>query len=365
MDNLTHSLLGAALAKTRLGALTPRAAPILVLAANLPDADLVSLVGGKDAYLIGHRGLTHSVLGVLLSIPLWAAISQGWDRWRGTAGNTLRWRGALLLAAVGIVSHPALDFLNIYGWRPWLPFDDRWVYGDTVFIVDPWMWLLFGGIAALAGPRSRAGSRWLALAAVLGTLAIYSSARAPLQLEIVWPLAVLGLCWARYTGWGRARASRVWAAGSVILVLYLGGLAFSGPRAAQRGRDWIAARLEPGEAIAAVTHAPAPAQPLSWTILIETDRAVWRLGVELGRDAVAAQRLDKLAAHELVRRASRSPCAAAWRSFARHPIAFVEASPGGTQVTLTDARYQVEAGESWCSSEVRFDEEGHEQDCKR
>jgi len=100
VDNLTHSLLGAALAKTRLGALTPRAAPFLVLAANLPDADLVS-------------------------IPLWPAFSQCWDKRRGGSGSPLRWRGALLLAAVGIGSQPALDDLNTYGWRPWLPLDDQ------------------------------------------------------------------------------------------------------------------------------------------------------------------------------------------------------------------------------------------------
>ena len=118
VDNLTHSLPGAALAKTRLGALTPRAAPLLVLAANLPDCDLASLVGGKHAYLVHHRGVTHSVLGVLLSIPLWAAFSRWWDARPASSRAPLGWRGALALAAVGIGSHPALDFLNIYGWSP-------------------------------------------------------------------------------------------------------------------------------------------------------------------------------------------------------------------------------------------------------
>jgi inner membrane protein len=367
VDNLTHSLLGAALAKTRLGALTPRAAPLLVLAANLPDADLLSLVGGKHAYLIHHRGVTHSVLGVLLSIPVWAAFSRWWDARRAEATAPLGWRGAFALAAFGIGSHPALDYLNTYGWRPWLPFDGRWLYGDWVFIVDPWLWLLFGGIAALAGQRSRAGSVWLGLAAALGTLVIFSSARSPMLLKCVWPLAVVGLGLARRAppvDCGRLRARRVWATGVVLLSLYLGSLALLGPRAEQKGRAWIAARLEPGEAIEAVTHAPAPAHPLHWTILVETDRAVWCLGVELGRDAIGAQRLDKLAPDEFARRASRSPCAAAWRSFARHPIAFVEHSSSGTQVTLTDARYQVQAGETWCSNEVLFDQDGRERDCR-
>ena len=31
-----------------------------------------------------------------------------------------------------------------------MPFSDRWFYGDTLFIVDPWLWLILGGAVMLA-----------------------------------------------------------------------------------------------------------------------------------------------------------------------------------------------------------------------
>jgi inner membrane protein len=48
---------------------------------------------------------------------------------------------------VAILSHPLLDLLNNYGVRLLMPFSGRWFYGDTAFIVDPWMLLLMiGGV---------------------------------------------------------------------------------------------------------------------------------------------------------------------------------------------------------------------------
>jgi len=59
MDNLTHTFCGLALARTGLDRHGPRATAALVVGANLPDADAVSLLFGLDAYLVHHRGITH------------------------------------------------------------------------------------------------------------------------------------------------------------------------------------------------------------------------------------------------------------------------------------------------------------------
>ena len=54
------------------------------------------------------------------------------------------WLTYLPLAAIAVVSHPALDWLNTYGVRFLMPFSDTWFYGDTLFIVDPTLIGLFG-----------------------------------------------------------------------------------------------------------------------------------------------------------------------------------------------------------------------------
>ncbi len=55
MDNLTHSLVGLFLARAGLNRLAPDATAAMILAANLPDADIVAGVGGAPAYLEWHR----------------------------------------------------------------------------------------------------------------------------------------------------------------------------------------------------------------------------------------------------------------------------------------------------------------------
>ena len=54
---------------------------------------------------------------------------------------------------VVIATHCLVDFTNSYGWRPFPPFWDRWFYGDLVFIVDPYMWLILGGAIFLTAKR--------------------------------------------------------------------------------------------------------------------------------------------------------------------------------------------------------------------
>ena len=42
---------------------------------------------------------------------------------------------SLVLAWLAVLSHILLDYTNNYGVHPYWPFDNRWIYGDSVFIV--------------------------------------------------------------------------------------------------------------------------------------------------------------------------------------------------------------------------------------
>ena len=69
----------------------------------------------------------------------------------------------LLLSAIAILSHPLLDTLNTYGVRWLMPFSGRWFYGDTLFIVDPWLWLALAAGVVLSRPRRAAPAARVAL----------------------------------------------------------------------------------------------------------------------------------------------------------------------------------------------------------
>ena len=105
----------------------PRAAITAVIAANLPDIDIVTALSGTPAYLRYHRGITHSFAGIpALALILTAALYI-------FSGNF--WR-TYLVALVAMATHPALDYSNTYGLRPFLPWDGTWYYGDVLPIIE-------------------------------------------------------------------------------------------------------------------------------------------------------------------------------------------------------------------------------------
>jgi len=362
VDNLTHTLCGAALAKTRLGRASRLAPLSLVVGANLADVDVLSRVfAGKEAYLVHHRGITHSLVGVVVGALLLAASVRWIERRTRPAGEAaVPWRAHLLPAFVGLASHPLLDLLNNYGVRPWLPFSSARYFGDLVFIVDPWLWLLFGGIAALAGARTRLGHLfWVAVAAFSCWLA-FTSDRTPNHVKNVWPFALALVAALRALQVGRERPRRVVVAGAALLVIYLGGLELSA-RLAWRN---LLARTKPSEQVAAgitepwrlAMRSPVLADPFRWYLFLETSEQYFVREVDFrGRTIWTWERGPRSLDDRRVVEAMRSPKADSWRYFARLPFArIVEHEDGGATVTLSDARYHFAQGPYWCSVEVEL-----------
>src|SRR5438128_5424922 len=181
MDGLTHSLVGLTSAKAGLERWSPFATAVCILAANAPDIDAVTFLGGRWSVLHYHRGITHSIVGTFalgVVIPsLFYFID--WFKSKVRKGKMRIWYpgllGASLLAAA---THPLMDWTNNYGLRPLLPWSGRWFYGDLVFIVDPYIWLILGGAAFLV--TSNRGLKiiaWSILAAGVTLLMFVTSAR--------------------------------------------------------------------------------------------------------------------------------------------------------------------------------------------
>ncbi|MFL6727635.1 MAG: metal-dependent hydrolase, partial [Sphingomicrobium sp.] len=160
MDNLTHSLVGALLGRAGLKRLTPLAMPALIISANLPDIDsFVARLWGEDP-LAAHRGFTHG-LGGLVTMPfLAAAIILLWKRLRLNKEEPLKLGGLLLVCFIGTLSHPLLDFATSYGTRLLEPFSHRWFYGDTLFIMDPWIWIMLILGLEISWRAERLGRNW-------------------------------------------------------------------------------------------------------------------------------------------------------------------------------------------------------------
>lgn len=161
MDNICHTLTGLALGEAGLKRKTALGNATLMVAANIPDVDaLTYLLAGPLQALGFRRGLTHGIpaLAVWPFVVAALMLAIGWlERRFQPSAATPNPRGLLLLGAVGVVTHPLLDWMNTYGMRWLSPLSDRWYYGDALFIADPWLWIaLLLGVVGSAR-RSRLG----------------------------------------------------------------------------------------------------------------------------------------------------------------------------------------------------------------
>ena len=164
MDNLTHSLVGALIGQAGLKRKTGLAMPALIIGANIPDVDAACLFWLDGVQHLGfRRGITHGPIAWVL-LPLLLAGALYWfDRWQTKRGKRpekrlpVSFKWLFLLSLLGCLTHPALDWLNVYGIRLLEPFSHQWSYGDTLFIIDVWLWVWMGAATWFSLQRERSG----------------------------------------------------------------------------------------------------------------------------------------------------------------------------------------------------------------
>lgn len=148
MDNLTHTLTGLALARAGLNRYTPRGTLLMLIAANIPDIDMLSWARGRLESVEIHRGYTHSLIGLPFVAVLPVILTALFARKR------LPWRTAWLLSLIGVISHLLLDWTMSYGVRFFIPFSSTWFHLDLFALVD-WVVLAVLMVAWLAPALSR------------------------------------------------------------------------------------------------------------------------------------------------------------------------------------------------------------------
>ncbi|MBV7260061.1 metal-dependent hydrolase [Erythrobacter crassostreae] len=184
MDNLTHSLVGAVLGQAGLKKKTGLAMPALIIGANLPDVDAACFFWLEGTEHLGfRRGITHGPPALVILPLILAALLWGFDRWQEKRGKRPEGRrpvhfGWLYgLSFIGALSHPLFDWLNVYGIRFFEPFSSQWFYGDTLFIIDVWLWaMLIVSVWWSLRAEKKGGNwtkpAWVGIAAALAYIAM-------------------------------------------------------------------------------------------------------------------------------------------------------------------------------------------------
>jgi inner membrane protein len=275
LDNLTHTLIGLVAGETVARAapgdpagLAPQSRRTALLAlgmigGNLPDIDLLwsmqTFAHSKLGYLLHHRGYTHTLLGCVVLAALLYAGCLAWLRIRGqSAGTRDRWQLGLF-ALMAVLLHLGMDAFNSYGVHPFWPWNNRWYYGDAVFIVEPLYWVAAAPLFFLL--RSVAARSLLALALMIASGAIL------FVHELAWEwwgvpvatilLAVLGR---------RLQPIRACVTSTALVLLVT--LVFTGTAAmAARQVDEIGRAFTGFQTLDQVLS-PSPAQPFCWDVLL-------------------------------------------------------------------------------------------------
>jgi membrane-bound metal-dependent hydrolase YbcI (DUF457 family) len=364
MENVCHTLAGLALARSGLSKTTPLATTGLVVGANLPDVDLAwSSFTSALVYYHEHRGWTHSIAGFLVLTPLlWIALLM-LDRGLlpRRSGGDARPGPLLFAAAVGVGSHILMDAANSYGIRPFLPWSDRWVYGDLWVIVDPWLWLILGGAVFVSGTGGRRRTTvWLMGAACAAAIVLLTPIVPPI-CRAVWGaalLATVAICRQGATAAdGRARAAR---AGLGLVVLYAGMCAAL--HHAALGRVERLAVPGPGGNVPTIAALPHPADPFRWEGIIAGDSEIRHAGfaalAPLHGSRAPMKHLPAGLDTKVARLLWETCAGAVIREFFRFPFATLEVEPDGTRVIVVrDARYTRE-GRGFAVYAAALDQDG-------
>jgi inner membrane protein len=180
LDNLTHTLFGATLARTPLRRAGRGTLPALLISSNAPDIDIVATAGGPLKYLEWHRGPTHGLLGVVgLGIGTAAIVALTYrlrtDTETRTGEPAASFAVLVAVSIIGVLLHILMDVPTVYGTRLLSPFDWHWYAADWMPIVD--IYLLMVLAAAMFG-RTTPAQRQRKAAVVLALMAANYGMRA-------------------------------------------------------------------------------------------------------------------------------------------------------------------------------------------
>ena len=357
MDNLTHSLVGLAASKAGLEKLSPGATTLCILAANSPDADIVALIfGGRWAFLHQHRGISHSIVGAVtlaLALPLifylgdWIAA-----RVRKRLPNA-NLKGLLLASIVVTATHPLLDWTNNYGVRFLLPWNARWFYGDFVFIVDPFLWIVLGGAAFLLTSKTKKQIMvWVLIALVPSYLVLVGPAGPArfaneTMLRLLWIAALIVLVTLYRRKIGGRRGAKIAIAALATVTIYCTGLAVVHSVALRQAKTQaLDIANKNAEQVMRVAAMPTLANPTEWLCVMETDRATYRFNLFPFRTQPGSTNIVRYEKPEgldaqAVSQAARDGRSRVFLDFARFPVFSVLGEDCATQtlVQLADLRY--------------------------
>lgn len=278
MDNITHSLTGLAAGEWLHRSIPPENSEqsqqtrrnllllTFCLASNFPDLDLflTPLLSEPLGYLLHHRGHTHTFLFLIpQALLLGGILFASWKSARklilSSATTRLAFLGSLL---IGLGLHIGMDFLNSYGVHPFFPIDNHWYYGDSVFIIEPILWTLFGA-PFFTSIKQKLVRQLLFLTLIASPLLFYMAGY--LLGPISWLMTIVGLTLGWLQSKDRNDGSRAFNIAFASALLFLFTQAGLSSWAKKEVDQSIRAQDQSTARIVDSAMTPFPSNPFCWS----------------------------------------------------------------------------------------------------
>lgn len=286
MDNITHSLVGLTAGELLYQAASRKAPSrplrfalwiISLVTNNLPDLDFLytGITGGKLGYLLHHRGHTHTFAAGLLESAIVVGIFAIVSKLRAKTWTRHEWMWIGVAALLGPISHILMDSVNIYGVHPFWPLDNTWWYGDFLFIVEPWLWVVLGSAIAFSG-ISKVGKICFLIIPMAAVILSYISKMVPMPFVVSLGISSAIL----FVGYAKLPSEWSTRVGASVVIALLGAFFLSSRYVKSEIR---ALSLDPSGArkIVDVAISPTPANLFCWrAYLVENTgtEAVYSIG---------------------------------------------------------------------------------------
>ena len=311
MDNLTHSLAALMMSRAGLNRWCPRATALVILGANVPDADFVSRLAGQFAVLEWHRGPTHSIL----FSPLVALIPLALV-WPFARRNMPIFR-SFVVAWIGVLSHSLIDWTNMYGVTLFSPVSREWYALSINSFADIWIW----AVLILA-------ACWMVLSRLV-TSEIGAAGASGRAVAIAALLTIVAYDFGRYT-------------------------------LRERARNVLDSRIYSGEEPQRVDALPTIGNPFRWQGLVETRSACYLFDIDLLErhfNPDSGRALYKPEFSPAIQSASEAKAFRTFLWWAKFPFwrtvpGDAEAAQGTTQVQVMDLRFGLPGEDAFVATAI-------------
>ena len=303
MDPLTHTLVSVTIGRAGLAKNSRLAMLMLVIAGTAADADWLAVLIGPEAYLAGHRTITHSILGTIALAAAVAALYFFCARKFTRAA--ISFQRAFLVCGAAAAAHLLMDVMNPYGTKLFWPISHLWISADVLPQMD--FWILAILIAFLAVP-------W------------------------VFNLA------AEEIGARKSPRAKTAAAALALVALFIFGRSLLHAHAVALMNE----QLFHGETPYSLGALPTEFNPFLWTGIAETrdSMQVVNVPVMMGTPFSAddANVIRKPPASSVLTAATNTDAAQTIIAFARFPLAEIDKTEEGYEVSISDLQLELAHG---------------------